>query len=290
MQCHSASHARQSEWLGAAGNCRAGLQPPVPHQQRGGQADGGCHVCGGARGTAPRTPVRAPPPPPGLSSVARCNVLRCCSSCCCVSHSSVAAGTASTPNNSRMLQAARVPHCRLRSFLPSSPCVSSFVPPLDPHPPLCQALFVASSGKFVLLDKLLPKLRAGGHRVLIFSQMVRILDLLSSFLRMRRFHHERLDGSIRGAERQVRGVEWGVRERWGCWGCLSSHPVPHHHHPAFPGCTINPPKHLSIALACVNAHWPHLHACYCWRESGGFSCCGVIARHLACSRLPPPPV
>jgi hypothetical protein len=64
-------------------------------------------------------------------------------------------------------------------------------------------LFIASSGKFVLLDKLLPKLKAGGHRVLIFSQMVRILDLLADFLRIRRFAFERLDGNIRGNDRQV---------------------------------------------------------------------------------------
>lgn len=31
---------------------------------------------------------------------------------------------------------------------------------------------ISSSGKVVLIDKLLPKLRADGHRVLIFSQMV----------------------------------------------------------------------------------------------------------------------
>lgn len=37
---------------------------------------------------------------------------------------------------------------------------------------------IKSSGKFVLLSKLLPKLQAGGHKVLIFSQMVRVLDLL----------------------------------------------------------------------------------------------------------------
>ena len=68
-------------------------------------------------------------------------------------------------------------------------------------------LFIASSGKFVLLDKLLPKLKAGGHRVLIFSQMVRILDLLSDFLKIRKFVHERLDGSIRGNDRQVRASQ-----------------------------------------------------------------------------------
>lgn len=33
---------------------------------------------------------------------------------------------------------------------------------------------VQSSGKLVLIDKLLPKLRQDGHKVLIFSQMVRV--------------------------------------------------------------------------------------------------------------------
>ena len=32
---------------------------------------------------------------------------------------------------------------------------------------------IHASGKLVLIDKLLPKLRAGGHKVLIFSQMIR---------------------------------------------------------------------------------------------------------------------
>ena len=44
-----------------------------------------------------------------------------------------------------------------------------------------QAL-INSSGKMVLIDKLLPKLKAGGHRVLIFSQMVRCLDILEDYL------------------------------------------------------------------------------------------------------------
>ena len=35
-----------------------------------------------------------------------------------------------------------------------------------------------SSGKFVLLRKLLPKLKADGHRVLIFSQFTKVLDLM----------------------------------------------------------------------------------------------------------------
>ncbi len=38
------------------------------------------------------------------------------------------------------------------------------------------------SGKLVLIHKLLPKLKAGGHKVLIFSQMIRVLDILEDYL------------------------------------------------------------------------------------------------------------
>jgi len=62
--------------------------------------------------------------------------------------------------------------------------------------------YIMSSGKMVLLDKLLPKLRQEGHKVLIFSQMVRMLDLLSEYCEFRNFPYERLDGRIRGTERQ----------------------------------------------------------------------------------------
>lgn len=62
---------------------------------------------------------------------------------------------------------------------------------------------VKCSGKLVFLDKLLPKLQAEGHRVLIFSQFKIMLDLLEDFLRGRSFGYERLDGDIVGAARQV---------------------------------------------------------------------------------------
>uniref|UniRef100_A0A7S2Y8H3 Uncharacterized protein n=1 Tax=Entomoneis paludosa TaxID=265537 RepID=A0A7S2Y8H3_9STRA len=62
--------------------------------------------------------------------------------------------------------------------------------------------YIMTSGKMVLLDKLLPKLRQEGHKVLIFSQMVKMLDLLSEYCEFRDFRFERLDGRIRGAERQ----------------------------------------------------------------------------------------
>jgi chromodomain-helicase-DNA-binding protein 7 len=55
----------------------------------------------------------------------------------------------------------------------------------------------------VLLDKLLPKLQAEGHKVLIFSQMTTMLDILQRFLAARGFTYERIDGTIRGQDRQA---------------------------------------------------------------------------------------
>ncbi|NXL75883.1 CHD8 protein, partial [Leptocoma aspasia] len=65
-----------------------------------------------------------------------------------------------------------------------------------------QAL-VRSAGKLVLLDKLLPRLRAGGHKVLVFSQMVRCLDILEDYLIQKRYPYERIDGRVRGNLRQA---------------------------------------------------------------------------------------
>jgi chromodomain-helicase-DNA-binding protein 1 len=55
---------------------------------------------------------------------------------------------------------------------------------------------VMNSGKMVLLDKLLVRLRQDGHRVLIFSQMVRMLDILSDYMSLRGYQHQRLDGMV----------------------------------------------------------------------------------------------
>lgn len=46
---------------------------------------------------------------------------------------------------------------------------------------------IQAAGKLVLIDKLLPKLLAGGHKVLVFSQMVRCLDILEDYLIQRRY-------------------------------------------------------------------------------------------------------
>lgn len=64
-------------------------------------------------------------------------------------------------------------------------------------------MMVKCCGKMVLIDKLLPRLYAGGHKVLIFSQMVRVLDIIEDYLRYCGHLYERLDGNIRGNDRQA---------------------------------------------------------------------------------------
>lgn len=57
-------------------------------------------------------------------------------------------------------------------------------------------------GKFVMLDSILPKLRAAGHRVLIFSQMTKLLTLLEVFLSLKNMPFLRLDGTTLSEDRQ----------------------------------------------------------------------------------------
>jgi len=61
------------------------------------------------------------------------------------------------------------------------------LPPLGEH-------LVETCGKLRLLDKLLARLKERGHRVLVFSQMTRMLDILEDFMRMRAYAYCRVDG------------------------------------------------------------------------------------------------
>jgi chromodomain-helicase-DNA-binding protein 1 len=62
---------------------------------------------------------------------------------------------------------------------------------------------ITTSGKMMLLDRLLVKLKADGHRVLIFSQMVHMLDILTDYLKLRNYSFQRLDGTVPAAERKI---------------------------------------------------------------------------------------
>ena len=60
---------------------------------------------------------------------------------------------------------------------------------------------VRASGKLAALDDVLPKLKATGHRVLLFSQMTKALDVVGAYLTGSGHAHLRLDGSTKTEDR-----------------------------------------------------------------------------------------
>jgi SNF2 family DNA or RNA helicase len=73
----------------------------------------------------------------------------------------------------------------------------------EPGPPYEEGEhLITNSGKLVVLDKLLPKLHVQGSRVLIFSQMTRLLDILEDYLLLRGYEYRRIDGSSHALDRE----------------------------------------------------------------------------------------
>ncbi|GAX28328.1 SWI/SNF-related matrix-associated actin-dependent regulator of chromatin subfamily A member 5 [Fistulifera solaris] len=69
-------------------------------------------------------------------------------------------------------------------------------------PPYCDGPHLwENSGKMQLLHKLLPKLKANDSRVLIFSQMTRVLDILEDYFRLVNYDYCRIDGNTDGEKR-----------------------------------------------------------------------------------------
>uniref|UniRef100_A0A1B0CAM9 Uncharacterized protein n=1 Tax=Lutzomyia longipalpis TaxID=7200 RepID=A0A1B0CAM9_LUTLO len=60
---------------------------------------------------------------------------------------------------------------------------------------------VTNSGKMVIMDKLLARLKAEGSRVLIFSQMVRMLNIIEDYCNYRGYTYCRIDGALVGDAR-----------------------------------------------------------------------------------------
>lgn len=66
-----------------------------------------------------------------------------------------------------------------------------------------QRLIQYDCGKLQSLDYLLRELKAGHHRVLIFTQMTKMLDILEAFLNFHGYIYLRLDGTTKVETRQV---------------------------------------------------------------------------------------
>lgn len=74
---------------------------------------------------------------------------------------------------------------------------------VEPEPFEVGEHLIEASGKLHLLDRLLAFLYSGGHRVLLFSQMTHMLDILQDYMDYRGYSYERVDGSVRGEERHL---------------------------------------------------------------------------------------
>ncbi|GAA5937174.1 uncharacterized protein JCM15063_002831 [Sporobolomyces koalae] len=72
----------------------------------------------------------------------------------------------------------------------------------EPGPPFTtDEHLVEAAGKMMVLDKLLKAMKAKGSRVLIFSQMSRVLDILEDYCLFREFKYCRLDGGTAHEDR-----------------------------------------------------------------------------------------
>lgn len=70
---------------------------------------------------------------------------------------------------------------------------------------------ILDSGKLAKLDELLTQLKAGGHRVLVYFQMTRMIDLMEEYLAFRQYKYLRLDGSSTISERRDMVTDWQTK-------------------------------------------------------------------------------
>lgn len=61
---------------------------------------------------------------------------------------------------------------------------------------------IKHSGKMGMLDRMLPELKKNGHKLLIFSQFVQVLNILEDYCYLKNFEYSRLDGSYGFEQRQ----------------------------------------------------------------------------------------
>jgi SWI/SNF-related matrix-associated actin-dependent regulator of chromatin subfamily A member 5 len=72
----------------------------------------------------------------------------------------------------------------------------------EPGPPFTtDEHLIDNAGKMLILDKLLKSMKAKGSRVLIFSQMSRVLDILEDYCQFREFKYCRIDGNTAHEDR-----------------------------------------------------------------------------------------
>jgi SWI/SNF-related matrix-associated actin-dependent regulator of chromatin subfamily A member 5 len=81
----------------------------------------------------------------------------------------------------------------------------------EPGPPYIDGSHLwESCGKMTLLHKLLPKVQAMGSRVLLFTQMTRVLDILEDYCRLEGYQYCRIDGNTSSEDRDRQMDEYNA--------------------------------------------------------------------------------
>ncbi|XP_039000178.1 ATP-dependent helicase BRM-like isoform X4 [Hibiscus syriacus] len=73
---------------------------------------------------------------------------------------------------------------------------------------LSKDFLIKSCGKLWILDRILIKLQRTGHRVLLFSTMTKLLDILEEYLQWRRLVYRRIDGTTSLEDRESAIVDF----------------------------------------------------------------------------------
>ena len=76
---------------------------------------------------------------------------------------------------------------------------------------------VTDSGKLLMLDRMLPLLKKRGHRVLMYSQMTRMIDILEQYLSLRGHRYIRLDGQSKLEDRRDMVEDWQTKPEIFCF-------------------------------------------------------------------------
>lgn len=112
------------------------------------------------------------------------------------------------PQSIESLQSLLTPNIPPRGLFASSPA-NQGTPPSMTIPPIKR--LIVDSAKLARLDSLLRELKAGGHRVLLYFQMTKMMDLIEEYLIYRQYKYLRLDGSSAIGDRRDMVTNWQTK-------------------------------------------------------------------------------
>lgn len=118
------------------------------------------------------------------------------------------------PHDMRYSQDACATFSRLLPGVPPQGLASTSPP--DQLPPSTMLVpeakrLIYDSAKLSRLDSLLQELKKGDHRVLVYFQMTRMMDLMEEYLIYRQYKYLRLDGSSKLEDRRDMVIDWQTR-------------------------------------------------------------------------------